>query len=43
MFAKLKSINTISWMSMDVIPTMLNVVVNSGLICDTQTSCRRHF
>lgn len=37
MFAKVKNVNTISCMSMDVMPTMLHLVVNAGLIFDTQT------
>ncbi len=43
MFANVKSVITISQLSMDVMPTMLHLVVNAGLICDTQTLCLTHF
>lgn len=43
MFANVKNIITISQISMDVMPTMSHLVVNAGLICDTQTSCLTHY
>lgn len=43
MFANVKSVITISQLSMDVMPTMLHLVVNAGLICDTQTLCLAPF
>ena len=43
MFANVKIVITISQLSMDVIPTMLHLMVNAGLICDTQTLCLTHY
>ena len=43
MFANVKNVITISQLSMDVMPTMLHLVANAGLICDTQTLCLTHY
>lgn len=42
MFANVNAVITITCMMNDVMPTMLVLVENAGLICDTQTLCSRH-
>ena len=42
MFANVNAVITITCMTNDVMPTMLMLVENAGLICDTQTLRSKH-
>ena len=43
MFANVNAVITITCMTNGVLPTMLMLVENAGLICDTQTLCLTHY